>query len=97
MTLVRPVQQVARLSQDERVAAVVVSPDPHFYVIAAGVQGPVGIVAEEVLARTAAVELQARKASQEAAEATETLTSLMQQLQGAFEYHAGAISAQEGK
>lgn len=96
VTLARPVLQVARLAQGEREAAVKVQPSPHFFVIAVGVQGPVGTVAEDVLARAAAAEQAAETATTQATETSQTLTALMQQLKGAFDYHAGAISAQGG-
>ncbi|TWC12012.1 hypothetical protein FBY06_14016 [Pseudomonas sp. SJZ085] len=97
VTLVRPVLQVSRLTQGERLAAVAIQPEPHFYVVAVGFQGPVGAVAEDVLARAAAAEQAANYAAAQATESAQVLDRLMQQLKGAFDYHAGAISAQGGK
>lgn len=96
VTLTRPVLQVARLTQGERIAAVSIQPEPHFFVIAMGVQGPVGTVAENVLARAAAAEQAALQATDLAAESAQVLTELIQLLTDAFDYHAGAISAQGG-
>ena len=96
VTLTRPVLQVARVTQGERLAAVAIQPEPHFFVVAVGFQGPVGTVAESVLARAAAAEQAALQATVQAAESAQVLAELMQQLKGAFDYHAGAISAQGG-
>ena len=58
--------------------------------------GPVGALAENVLQRTKQAELDARKALTLATDANATLGALLEDLQGAFTYHAGAISAQGG-
>lgn len=96
VVLERTVQRVARLSHDERETTVTVQATPYYFVISAGLQGPVGTVAEDVLARAAAAEQAAADASSTAGQAALDLDKLVTDLNNAFAYHAGAISAQGG-
>lgn len=96
IVLERTVQRVARLSHDRRETTVTVQATPHYFVISAGLQGPVGTVAEDVLARAAAAEQAAGDAAVVAGQAVLDLNQLITGLNNAFAYHAGAISAQGG-
>lgn len=90
------VERVVTVRQGGLVVEVRQALSPRVNVIAVGVQGPVGALAENVLQRTKQAELDARKALTLATDANATLGTLLEDLQGAFTYHAGAISAQEG-
>jgi hypothetical protein len=69
---------------------------PRLSVVSIGLQGPVGALAENVLQRTLQAERDAGRALALAQGADATLAALLEDLQGAFTYHAGVISAQEG-
>ncbi|ERY86339.1 hypothetical protein Q022_05926 [Pseudomonas aeruginosa BWHPSA009] len=90
------VERVVTVRQAGRVVEVRQALAPNVTVVAVGVQGPVGALAENVLQRTKQAELDAKAALTLATGATETLDALLADLQGAFVYHAGAISAQGG-
>ena len=90
------IERVVTVRQAGRVVEVRQALSPRVNVIAVGVQGPVGALAENVLQRTKQAELDARQALTLATDASATLRTLLEDLQGAFTYHAGAISAQEG-
>ncbi len=90
------VERVVTVRQAGRVVEVRQTLAPNVTVVAVGVQGPVGALAENVLQRTKQAELDARKALTLATDANATLGALLEDLQGAFTYHAGAISAQGG-
>ncbi|MBM2631714.1 hypothetical protein [Pseudomonas aeruginosa] len=90
------IERVVTVRQAGRVVEVRQALAPNVTVVAVGVQGPVGALAENVLQRTKQAELDARKALTLATDANATLGTLLEDLQGAFTYHAGAISAQEG-
>lgn len=90
------VERVVTVRQAGRVVEVRQALSPRVNVIAVGVQGPVGALAENVLQRTKQAELDARKALTLATDANATLGTLLEDLQGAFTYHAGVISAQGG-
>lgn len=96
VTLSRVELRVARITQGQHVAVVASPSRPRFGVVSAGLQGPVGTVAENVLARAEAAELAATEAAAVAGQTASDLTSLTNKLKDAFVYHAGAISAQGG-
>ncbi|MDO5962369.1 hypothetical protein POW24_17575 [Pseudomonas aeruginosa] len=96
MVVTHGVERVVTVRQAGRVVEVRQALAPNVTVVAVGVQGPVGALAENVLQRTKQAELDARKALTLATDANATLGALIEDLQGAFTYHAGAISAQGG-
>lgn len=90
------VERIVTVRQAGRVVEVRQALAPNVTVVAAGVQGPVGALAENVLQRTLQAEADASAALALAADANVALGALLEDLQGAFVYHAGAISAQGG-
>ncbi|HFQ4959199.1 TPA: hypothetical protein ACGUPM_002652 [Vibrio vulnificus] len=72
----------------------VVSQNPRVSVVTVGQQGPVGTVAEAVLAQAAKAESDAAKALEASLENSAHLDELVSQFTNHFNYHAGAISAQ---
>ncbi|HBO4864476.1 TPA: hypothetical protein L4V15_004901 [Pseudomonas aeruginosa] len=96
MIVTHGIERVVTVRQTGRVVEVRQALAPNVTVVAVGVQGPVGALAENVLQRTKQAELDARKALTLATDANATLGALLEDLQGAFTYHAGAISAQGG-
>jgi len=90
------VERIVTVRQAGRVVEVRQELAPNVTVVAVGVQGPVGALAENVLQRTKQAETDARNALTLATDANATLGALLEDLQGAFTYHAGAISAQGG-
>ncbi|HGY3000270.1 TPA: hypothetical protein ACNVWI_006295 [Pseudomonas aeruginosa] len=96
MIVTHGIERVVTVCQAGRVVEVRQALAPNVTVVAVGVQGPVGALAENVLQRTKQAELDARKALTLATDANATLGALLEDLQGAFTYHAGAISAQGG-
>ena len=90
------IERVVTVRQAGRVVEVRQALAPRVNVVAVGVQGPVGALAENVLQRTKQAELDARQALTLATDANAALGALLEDLQGAFTYHAGAISAQGG-
>ncbi|HGM5026215.1 TPA: hypothetical protein ACKPXH_003957 [Pseudomonas aeruginosa] len=96
MIVTHGVERVVTVRQAGRVVEVRQALAPNVTVVAVGVQGPVGALAENVLQRTKQAELDARQALTLATDANATLGALLEDLQGAFTYHAGAISAQGG-
>lgn len=65
-----------------------------FQLVAVGVQGPVGTVAENVLQRSLQAEVAAKAAELSASQAQDDLSDLIFGLNQAFSFHTGAISAQ---
>ena len=96
VTITRGVERIVTLKQGASVVEIRQVIAPRLSVISLGVQGPVGVLAENVLQRTLQAEQNANKALALAQVADTTLASLLEDLQGAFTYHAGAISAQGG-
>ncbi|OCX94707.1 MAG: hypothetical protein BCV62_16125 [Pseudomonas sp. K35] len=90
------VERVVTVRQAGRIVEVRQALAPNVTVVAVGVQGPVGALAENVLQRTLQAEADASAALALAADANAALGALLEDLQGAFTYHAGAISAQGG-
>lgn len=90
------VERVVTVRQAGRLVEVRQALAPNVTVVAVGVQGPVGALAEDVLQRTLQAEADARQALTLAEDANAVLGALLEDLQGAFVYHAGAISAQGG-
>lgn len=96
VTITRGVERIVTLKQGASVVEIRQMIAPRLSVISLGVQGPVGVLAENVLQRTLQAEQDASKALALAQGADTTLAALLEDLQGAFTYHAGAISAQGG-
>ncbi|HIF7926567.1 TPA: hypothetical protein ACYY2C_006281 [Pseudomonas aeruginosa] len=69
---------------------------PRLSVVSLGVQGPVGVLAENVLQRALRAEADSREALRMAEANGAAMASLLADLSGAFTYHAGVISAQGG-
>lgn len=96
VTITRGVERIVTLKQGASVVEIRQVIAPRLSVISLGVQGPVGVLAENVLQRTLQAEQNASLALELAKGADSTLASLLEELQGAFIYHAGVISAQGG-
>ncbi|PMN73150.1 hypothetical protein [Enterovibrio norvegicus] len=94
VTQVKVVRQVVRLKQGTRQTVIDRQVRPRLTVVRAGVQGPVGTVAEEVLSRAEAAERAAKLAAAVADQATEDLAALIEKMDAAFVFHAGSIAAQ---
>lgn len=96
VTITRGVERIVTLKHGASVVEIRQAVAPRLSVISLGVQGPVGVLAEDVLQRTLQAEKNASQALELAKGADATVAALMDDLQGAFTYHAGVISAQEG-
>lgn len=96
VTITRGVERIVTLKQGSGVVEIRQAVAPRLSVISLGVQGPVGVLAENVLQRTLQAERNAIQALELAQGADAAVTALMDGLQEAFTYHAGVISAQEG-
>lgn len=96
VTITRGVERIVTLKQGVSVVEIRQAVAPRLSVVSLGVQGPVGVLAENVLQRTLQAELNANRALELAQGADAAVAALMDDLQGAFTYHAGVISAQEG-
>lgn len=96
VTITRGVERIVTLKQGASVVEIRQAVAPRLSVVSLGVQGPVGVLAENVLQRTLQAELNANRALELAQGADAAVAALMDDLQGAFTYHAGVISAQEG-
>jgi hypothetical protein len=96
VTITRGVERIVTLKQGASVVEIRQAVAPRLSVVSLGVQGPVGVLAENVLQRTLQAELNASRALELAQGADAAVAALMDDLQGAFTYHAGVISAQEG-
>lgn len=88
--------KLALVSHEQRQSKLILESKPQFNVISAGLQGPVGTVAEDVLAKAASAELAAMNASTVSDQVSTDLELLVTDLNNAFVYHTGAISAQGG-
>ncbi|MNJ41713.1 hypothetical protein D3C77_366480 [compost metagenome] len=95
VTITRGVERIVTLKQGASVVEIRQAVTPRLSVISLGVQGPVGVLAENVLQRTLQAERNAVLALELAQGADAALAALIGGLQEAFTYHAGAISAQE--
>lgn len=96
VTITKGVERIVTVTQGVSVVEVRQVVAPRLSVISLGVQGPVGVLAESVLERTRQAEKDALQALKLAQGADSTLAGLLEELQGAFVYHAGVISAQGG-
>lgn len=96
VTITRGIERIVTLKQGASVVEIRQVIAPRLSVISLGVQGPVGVLAENVLQRTLQAEKTASQALELAKGADSTLAGLLEELQGAFIYHAGVISAQGG-
>lgn len=90
-----PVERIVTVRLGDTVVEVRQPAAPRLQVLTFGYQGPVGTVAENVLARAAAAETTANEAMALAEDTATDLASLTTQLRDAFTYHTGVISAQE--
>lgn len=88
--------RVARITQGQHVAVVTSPARSRFGVVSAGLQGPVGTVAENVLALAEQAEQSAHVATAMAGKTADDLSDVINRLNGVFAYHAAAITAQEG-
>ncbi|HCF3100911.1 TPA: hypothetical protein NIB79_005229 [Pseudomonas aeruginosa] len=89
VVVTRGIERVVTVRQAGWVVEVRQLLSPRVTVVSAGVQGPVGALAENVLQRVLLAE-------KSAADAVQSLDGLMRGLKGRFDYYAGAISAQKG-
>ncbi|HCE2656914.1 hypothetical protein [Vibrio parahaemolyticus] len=96
VTQVKVVRQVVRIKQGNRQSIIERQGPPRLTVVRTGVQGPVGTVADEVLSRAEAAEQAANNALTVANQATADLDKLITDMNDAFVYHTGVISAQGG-
>ncbi|EKI0737944.1 hypothetical protein PB787_004606 [Vibrio parahaemolyticus] len=96
VTQVKVVRQVVRIKQGNRQSIVERQGPPRLTVVRTGIQGPVGTVADEVLSRAEAAEQAANNALTVANQATADLDKLITDMNDAFVYHTGVISAQGG-
>jgi hypothetical protein len=94
VTITRGVERIVTLKQGASGVEIRQAIAPRLSVISLGVQGPVGVLAENVLQRTQQAEQNAMQALELATGTSTTLAGLLEELQGAFIYHAGVISAQ---
>ncbi|OEC32880.1 hypothetical protein SAMN05216600_12831 [Pseudomonas cuatrocienegasensis] len=90
------VERIVTVRQGGQVVEVRQQLAPRLTVVSVGVQGPVGALAENVLQRTLQAEADASAALALANDASAALGALLEELNGSFVYHAGAISAQGG-
>lgn len=100
VTVVQRQIHVVTLNQGQRTTTVKVEATPVFSVVAGGLQGPVGTVAEAVLSRVEVVENVADLSNKTANNAllksqqnNHDLDSLLTQMTNSFNFHAGSISA----
>lgn len=96
VTITRGVERIVTLKQGSSVVEIRQVIAPRLSVISLGIQGPVGVLAENVLQRTMMAEKSASQALALAQSTDAVVASLLEDLQDAFAYHAGAISAQGG-
>ncbi|MBM5036721.1 hypothetical protein HYO05_21930 [Vibrio parahaemolyticus] len=96
VTQVKVVRQVVRIKQGNRQSIIERQGPLRLTVVRTGVQGPVGTVADEVLSRAEAAEQAANNALTVANQATADLDKLITDMNDAFVYHTGVISAQGG-
>ena len=96
VTQVKVVRQVVRIKQGNRQSIIERQGPPRLTVVRTGVQGPAGTVADEVLSRAEAAEQAANNALTVANQATADLDKLITDMNDAFVYHTGVISAQGG-
>ena len=79
--------------QGQHVTTVTQRDPGRFAVISGGLQGPVGTVAEDVLARAESAEKVAAVAADKSDQTAEDVSALVSKLNGAFAYYAGVIEA----
>lgn len=93
VTHVKVVRQVVRIKQGNQQRIIDRVDKPRLSVVRAGVQGPTGTVAEEVLNLAESAERAANAAHAIATTNSADLDKLITDMNSAFEYHAGAMSA----
>lgn len=96
IVVTKGVERVVTVRQAGRVVEVRQQVSPRMTVVSVGIQGPAGALSAEVQQRLRRAETSASTALDLAADASATVAALLDDLQGAFTYHAGVISAQGG-
>lgn len=96
VVVTKGVERVVTVRQGGQVVEVRQQVSPRMTVISVGVQGPAGALSAEVQQRLQHAETSAVTALELATDASASVAALLEDLQGAFTYHAGVISAQGG-
>lgn len=96
IVVTKGVERVVTVRQAGRVIEVRQQASPRLTVVSVGVQGPAGALSAEVQQRLQLAETSAQAALEIAADTGASVAALLEDLQGAFTYHAGVISAQGG-
>lgn len=96
VVVTRSVARVITVRLPGRVVTVRQAGPPRVTVVSFGLQGPPGALSDEVQLRLLRAEQSAEAALQVATVASNTVASLMADLQSSFTHYAGAIAAQEG-
>lgn len=96
IVITKGVERVVTVRQAGRVVEVRQQVSPRMTVVSVGVQGPAGALSAEVQQRLQRAETSAVAALELASDTSQTMAALIGDLQGAFTYHAGVISAQGG-
>lgn len=96
VVVTKGVERVVTVRQAGRVVEVRQQVSPRMTVVSVGVQGPAGALSAEVQQRLHLAVASASAALELATDANTTVAALLNDLQGAFTYHAGVISAQGG-
>lgn len=96
IVITKGVERVVTVRQAGRVVEVRQQVSPRMTVVSVGVQGPAGALSAEVQQRLQRAESSAVAALELASDTSQSMAALMDDLQGAFTYHAGVISAQGG-
>ena len=96
VVVTKGVERVVTVRQAGRVIEVRQQLSPRLTVVTVGVQGPAGALSAEVQQRLQLAETSASAALELATDASASVAALLDDLKGAFTYHAGVISAQGG-
>ena len=96
VVVTKGVERVVTVRQAGQVIEVRQQVSPRLTVVSVGVQGPAGALSSEVQQRLQRAEASASAALELASDASDSVAALLDDLQEAFTYHAGVISAQGG-
>lgn len=96
VVVTKGVERVVTVRHGGQVLEVRQQVSPRMTVVTVGVQGPAGALSAEVQQRLQRAEISASTALELATDASASVAALLEDLQGAFTYHAGVISAQGG-
>lgn len=96
IVITKGIERVVTVRQAGHVLEVRQQVSPRMTVVSVGVQGPAGALSAEVQQRLQRAEISASTALELATDASASVAALLEDLQGAFTYHAGVISAQGG-